>query len=81
MDDVELGWLLRSYYRRQKFQAELLANTVVEALAKAMGAGESTSAPTAPARQRLPARSPAAPAAPDRRVVPAHEFFTIIAER
>ena len=80
MDDVELGWLLRSYYRRQKFQAELLANTVVEALAKAMGAKQE-SAPTAPAGQRRPATTPAAPAAPNRRVVPAHEFFTIIAER
>ena len=80
MDDVELGWLLRSYYRRKQFETDLLANTVVEALAKAMGAGKADAAPIAPARQRGSATTPAAPASPDRRVVPAHEFFKIIAQ-
>ena len=79
MDEVELGWMLRSFYRRERFKADVLATTVVEALAKAMGAKES-SAPTAPARQGRSATAPAAPAAPDRRVVSAHEFFKLIAE-
>jgi len=79
MDEVELGWMLRSFYRRERFKADVLATTVVEALAKAMGAKQE-SAPTAPAGQRRPATTPAERAAPGRRVVPAHEFFKLIAE-
>ena len=83
MDEVELGWMLRSYFRRQRFQAELLANTVVNALAVAMGgAGAQAPASPSPHQARPRPQSQVAPAAatatPQRQVVPAYEFFKIL---
>jgi len=83
MDPVEVGWLYRSYVRREKFRAELLANTVVGALAHAMGGGSGASAQTpAPSRSPKPRSTRTAPPpTPDRQVVPAHQFFKILESR
>jgi len=82
MDPVEVGWLYRSYARRKKFEAELLANTVVEALSKAMGGGgASAAAPASSPSPRQRSANTASSATPDRQVVPAHQFFKILESR
>lgn len=83
MDPVEVGWLYRSFVRRKKFEADLLANTVVAALSEAMGGGSAASAQTPaplPSPQPRSART-APPPTPDRQVVPAHQFFKILESR
>ena len=83
MDPIEVGWLYRSFVRRKKFEADLLANTVVAALAQAMGGGDASapapvSSPSPKPRSR---KNTAPPPTPDRQVVPAHQFFKILESR
>jgi hypothetical protein len=84
MDPVEVGWHYRSYVRRKKFEADVMANAVIGLLSVAMG-GKAASTPAATTsefqpRQRAAGRlSP--DATPDRQVVPAHQFFKILESR
>jgi len=82
-DPIEIGWRYRSFVRRKKWEAELLANTVVEALSIAMGggAGAQAPAPSSSPRQRKSANTANPAATPDRQVVPAHQFFKILESR
>jgi len=82
-DPIEIGWRYRSFVRRKKWEAELLANTVVEALSIAMGGAPSVNAPapSSSPRQRKSANTANPAATPDRQVVPAHQFFKILESR
>jgi len=83
-DPIEIGWRYRSFVRRKKWEAELLANTVVEALSIAIGGGApsvNAPAPSSSPRQRKSANTAKEAATPDRQVVPAHQFFKILESR
>ena len=88
MDPIEVGFFYRSYVRRKKFEAELMANAVIGLLSQAMGGKAATpSAPAASQSEFQPRQKPqqqptATPEAmPDRQVVPAYQFFKILESR
>ena len=51
MDPIEVGWRYRSYVRRKKFEADVMANAVISLLAQAM-AGTSPSEQVARAEEQ-----------------------------
>ncbi len=82
MDPIEVGWHYRSYVRRKKFEADVMANAVIGLLSVAMGGKASTPAAAESAFQpRQPRQRTAPDATPDRQVVPAHQFFKILESR
>ena len=82
MDPIEVGWRYRSYVRRKKCEAELLANTVVGALVKRWAvAARRSGAGAVVVSNATNEREPARTATPDRQVVPAHQFFKILESR
>jgi hypothetical protein len=82
MDPIEVGWRYRSYVRRKKFEADVMANAVISLLAVAMGGKGSTPAASQSEFQpRGKTRASTPEATPDRQVVPAHQFFKLLESR
>ena len=81
MDPIEVGWRYRSYVRRKKFEADVMANAVISLLAVAMGGKAAAPAASQSEFQPKGKRTSAPEATPDRQVVPAHQFFKILESR
>ena len=82
MDPIEVGWRYRSYVRRKKFEADVMANAVISLLAQAMGGKAALdNASQSEFQPRGKTRASTPEATPDRQVVPAHQFFKILESR
>ena len=81
MDPIEVGWRYRSYVRRKKFEADVMANAVISLLAQAMGGKAAPTASQSEFQPRGKTRASTPEATPDRQVVPAHQFFKLLESR
>jgi len=82
MDPIEVGWRYRSYVRRKKFEADVMAQAVISLLAVAMdGKAAPPAASQSEFQPRGKPRTSEGEATPDRQVVPAYQFFNILESR